>query len=186
MNIVIAGVTCSGKTTLANSIEGASIMPLDNYFKDLFDIPKYQGRYLMDSINAFHHGEYCQDALELIRTGEVEIPRYDISSNRRLAKDLLILKREIMVFEGLHTIKILSEIPSLKVFLQVDLRECLLRRIERDSKKYGVPPKTIEEYFKECVIPMYNEYIEPQSKMADIVVKEGEDIAWSLKKYIKR
>ena len=190
MNIVIAGCTCSGKTTLTREIINeytfVSSMPQDKYFKDLNNIPKHKGRYLMDSINAFEYNEYQQDCLTLLSDGKVNIPRYDLTQNKRLTKDLLLLKKNLIVFEGLHTIKLLSEIPdALKIFLSVDLDECLRRRIERDSKKYGVEPKKIEEYFYECAIPMYREYIEPQKEKADIVIEEKEDAKWILKKYIK-
>ena len=190
MNVIIAGATCSGKTTLAKEIEeiypNVSIMPQDNYFKDLTDIPKYRGRYLMDSINAFEYREYNQDSHLLLEAGRIDIPKYDVASNKRLTKDLLLLKKEIVVFEGLHTIKILTDIPdALKIFLLVDLKECLRRRIARDSQKYGIKPDLIKEYFNECVIPMYQEYIEPQCKMADIIITEGKEKKWILKKYIK-
>jgi len=186
MNILIAGVTCSGKTTLANKISNACIMSQDNYFKDLKDIPKYRGRYLMDSVNAFKHDEYYQDAKYLLQHNQVEIPRYDLSSNRRISKDLLLLKKELVIFEGLHAIRILNGLPdSLKVFLLVDLEECLKRRIERDSELYNVPAIVIREYFDECVIPMYKEYIYPQIEIADLVIREGDDAKCLLKKYIR-
>lgn len=189
MNIVIAGVTCSGKTTLAKKIQNTyrdvSIMPQDSYFKDLQEIPKHKGRYLMDSINAFEYGEYQQDSVTLLDQGQVHIPRYDISMNRRFAKDLLLLKKELIIFEGLHAIKLLPDVDALKIFLMTSLSECLKRRIARDSKQYGVEPSVIEEYFKEVVEPMYKEYILPQSALADVVIREGDDMEWVLKKYIR-
>ena len=189
MNIVIAGATCSGKSTLAlelsNTYSDVCIMPQDNYFKDLKDIPIYRDRYLMDSLNSFHYDEYYQDSNELISNSQVLIPRYDINENKRISKDLLILKKNLIIFEGLHAISILSSIPdSLKIYLDIDLDTCLARRIKRDSAEYGILPEVIEEHFKATIIPMYNEYIRKQKEKADIVIREGDDAKCLLKKYI--
>ena len=190
MNIVIAGGTCSGKTTLAKEIKNltskAVIFPQDNYFKNLKDIPKYKGGYLMDSINAFNYPEYQKDYAELLKKGEVYIPNYDLESNQRKSKDILLKKEDLIILEGLHTIKIFASMKSsLKVFLLVDLEECLKRKIERDSNKYQISPKIITEYFREFIIPMYKEYILPQKKEADIVIEKEEDVKCFLKKYIR-
>lgn len=184
MNIVISGCTCSGKTTLANKLS-KTIMSQDSYYKDLKDIPRYRGKYLMDSINAFHSNEYLEDSISLLNNGMVYVPNYDISSNTRKSKDLKLIKSSINVFEGLHAISILNSIDALKIFLNTSLDECLKRRIKRDTSMYGINENLIIEHFNETIIPMYKSYIEKQKDMADIVIEEGVEPLWVLKKYMK-
>lgn len=184
MNIVISGCTCSGKTTLANKLS-KTIMSQDSYYKDLKDIPKHKEKYLMDSINAFHINEYLEDSINLINNDSIYIPNYDISTNKRISKDLKLFKSSLNVFEGLHTINILKDINTLKIFLNTSLDECLKRRIKRDTLLYRIDEKVIIDYFNETIIPMYKLYIENQKDSADIIIKEGDDPICVLKKYIK-
>lgn len=188
MNIIIAGCTCSGKTTLANELseDRYSIMPEDAYFKNLNDMPKYRNNYLMDSINAFCSKEYELDSKQLINQGFIYIPEYDIKTNTRINKNTILKKTGIVIFEGLHTITILNSLPdSLKIFIDTDLEECLIRRVIRDKENYGLKEETIRKYFYECVIPMYKAYIYPQIESADVVLKKEDDIKCLLKRFTK-
>ena len=117
VNVVIAGATCSGKSTLANQLltnfEGevpVTVVKQDDYFKDISEIPKVAQGYLTDSINAFHTYEFKQDVEQLLTTGETFIPRYDVSQNIRIAKDVRVQSGVINIFEGLHTIILLRSI----------------------------------------------------------------------------
>ena len=50
MNIIISGITCSGKTTLSNSING-TIMHEDDYMKDRNQIPRRKSYLLISFIS---------------------------------------------------------------------------------------------------------------------------------------
>ena len=82
MNIVIAGMTCSGKTTLANIIKqnfkDALVMCEDDYMKDLKDMPHLRGYYLMDVPSSYHLKEFKSDVKDLLVNGKALYPLYDI------------------------------------------------------------------------------------------------------------
>lgn len=178
VNIVIAGCTCSGKTTLAKDIferfsndYKVTIFEQDAYFKNLEDIPRTRYGYLTDSIHAFHKDEFIEDVEELLSSCRVLIPRYDISTNTRISKDKFIEKGNINIFEGLHTISLLYSLNcSIKIFIDTDINECLKRRINRDKELYKIPEIRIKEYFKDCILPMYNKFILPQKNFADLTI----------------
>ena len=186
-NVVISGISCSGKSTLANAIykryktnpyrEIVSIIPQDEYFKDLNQIPRSRVGYLMDSMDAFCVDEYFHDILFLLQYDAVRIPQYDIANNRRTSQRKHIWNNDINVFEGLHTLHILKSIPNtIKVYVDTDANTCLQRRIERDTSKYGVPKERIIEYWNECIIPLSEKYILPQKALADtMIIGEGSD-----------
>ena len=182
-NVVIAGGTCSGKTTLANEIQNqlakefsTSIIRQDSYFKDIQNVPKIPKGYLMDSPNAFHANEFKQDAERLICEGTVVVPHYDVSLNKRVSKNILIKRAQVNIFEGLHAISMLDGLPNkLTIFLTTALEICLDRRIDRDIKLYGISEERVREHFDDCITPMYHSYIASQIERAEIKT-EGEDL----------
>jgi uridine kinase len=182
-NVIIAGGTCSGKTTLTNKLQiqlakefSVSVIKQDDYFKDIHDVPKIRKGYLMDSPNAFHTSEFQKDVKQLLNTGSTVIPRYDIAVNKRISKDFPVKRAQVNIFEGLHTLSILCGLPdTLTIFLTTPLEVCLERRISRDSKLFNVVEERIRENFEDCIAPMYHSYIAPQIERAEIKI-EGVDL----------
>ena len=180
-NVVISGITCSGKSTLANLIckrynvapykDAVSIMPQDEYFKDLKDIPKSRFGALLDSTDAFHTDEYERDVQCLLQHGSVLIPQYNVANNVRTPVKKQIQSNQINVFEGLHTISILKNIPdTIKVFVDTPPRVCLQRRIDRDTSKYGIPENRVREFWEDVIMPLSFRFVYPQKLLADIVL----------------
>ena len=180
MNLIITGMTCSGKTTLSNQIKDtysdSTIFREDDYMKDLKDIPKRRGCYLLDLPSAYHTEEFAHDSNLLLTTGMTYYPTYDVSKNSRLCKDTFVSKSSINVFEGLHTIDILKEISdSLKVFVDTPPDICKQRRIARDTKAYNIRSEDVARYFDEVIMSIYITHILPQKEFADIIIKgEGD------------
>lgn len=180
LNIIIAGGTCSGKTTLAKELKSelsdrysVSVIEQDSYFKNLNECPRIKGGYLMDSINSFYIEEFRADVQKLFQNGEIMIPRYDISSNRRIAKDIPVVCSQINIFEGLHTISLLSDMEDCyKIFLNTSFDTCLASRIKRDMELYHTPKDVIVKLFDNGILPMYGHSILPQVLLADLVVKD--------------
>ena len=176
-NVVIAGGTCSGKTTLANDLQNqlakefsTAVISQDSYFKDIQYVPKIPKGYLMDSPNAFHASEFKQDVEQLLRKGTALVPHYDVAQNKRISKNTPIERAQANLFEGLHAIALLDGLlpDALTIFVNTPLEICLERRIGRDTKLYGVAKERIIENFNDCIVPMYHSYIAPQIKRAKI------------------
>ena len=178
VNIVIAGSSCSGKTTMAKDIftkfspkYSVTVITQDDYFKDLKDIPRTRDGYLTDSLYAFHSEEFKQDVKTLLIDGSTLVPSYDITTNSRVCKEKIAYAGRINIFEGLHTIELLKDLPyCVKVFLDTNIDTCLHRRIERDTSKFGVPEQRIREHWNLCIRPMYETFILPQKQLADIII----------------
>lgn len=178
VNVVIAGITCSGKTTLANNLKRVfekeytvTIISQDDYFKNLPEIPRVQDGYFTDSVEAFHTLEFQQDVQFLLQNGVVIMPRYDVASNTRLSKNKVVRTGQINILEGLHTISIFSKLPnSIKIYLDTNPDVCLNRRIVRDTSKYAIPEGRIREYWEKCILPMCEQFIYKQKQIADIIL----------------
>lgn len=178
VNVAISGITCSGKTTLANKIREyfsdkylVAIVSQDDYFKNLPDIPRVREGYLTDSIDAFLTLEFNHDVQLLLQNGVVTMPRYDVATNTRIAKSKIVRVGKVNVFEGLHTIHLLRGLEnSINIFVDTEMETCLERRIARDTSKFGVPETRIRQYWDDCIKPMSERFIFPQKEYADIVV----------------
>lgn len=183
MNIIISGISCSGKTTLSNEIPNSLHFEQDWYFKDKKDIPLTRKGYLFDSPNAFHISEFKNDVENLLEYGTILIPDYDIKTNTRISKIRKITSKKINIFEGLHTINELKHLrDSIKIFMDTPLEECLKRRIQRDTQ-YEISKQEVIRYFYEVMLPMYKCYIEPQKGLADFIIKGDEDKQCLLKRF---
>lgn len=179
MNIIISGMTCSGKTTLSNHLSKKYDMTHfeeDWYFKDKKDIPLSRKGYLMDLPSAFNIEEFVSDAKDLIEKKEVIVPTYDISKNKRVVKSRIIRTNGRVIFEGLHSINALKDLRNtLKIFIEVEKDISLKRRIERDIR-YGISEEEIKRYFNDVILCIYRTHIEPQKKDANIILDGGENI----------
>lgn len=181
VNVVIAGPTCSGKTTLANEIrkdfvakEAVTIVSQDDYFKNLCDVPRGKTGYLMDSIEAFHQEEFKQDMQKLLQEGVAWMPRYQVATNTRIGKNKIVRDSKINVIEGLHTITLLQNIPqAIYIFVDTDMEICLNRRILRDTVQYKIPEAIIKKHWNDCILPMYQRDILPQKRLADLIIENG-------------
>ena len=179
-NVIIAGGTCSGKSTLANNLISllsaeftATLVKQDDYFKDIRDVPKTGKGYLMDSPNSFHTSEFRQDCEQLVREGAAYIPEYNVAENKRVGKNTPIKRSQVNVFEGLHTIRLLGGfLPgSLTIFVDTPQDVCVERRVRRDTALYGVAEERVREHFADCIAPMYDSYIAPQREQADLTAE---------------
>jgi uridine kinase len=187
MNIVISGLTCSGKTTLSNEIRNNFIDTIiyreDDYMKNLINIPHTKNYYLMDLPSAYEVEEYKDDVLKLLNKGSSYYPNYDVNRNIRLNKDIKKELGRINIFEGLHTIEILKEIKeSFKVFMDIDPLICLERRIKRDKELYNAKEEEIRKYFNEIILSIYKTHILPQKEYADFIIRGDDDKKCLLKK----
>lgn len=182
-NIIIAGCSCSGKTTLSNELreklDGKSmkvnIISQDSFFKDLDDIPKSEKGVLADDINAFYIDEYLETVKKLLFTGITYVPVYDLSINKRTEnfKKLSSESINVNIFEGLHSIHILNnEFEAMKVFMDIPLNKCLLRRIVRDKRDWNIAEKYVRRYWEECIQPITEKQILGQKEFADLLITE--------------
>ena len=183
VNIIISGVSCSGKSTLAKKLQKhfgeqyqVTVVQQDEYFKNLSDIPKIPKGYLTDSVEAFHSEEFKNDVQKLLNENVAIMPKYDIATNTRISKNKIVRKGKINIFEGLHTIHILNGLENcIKIFVDTDINTCLTRRINRDTTKFSIPEEIIIRHWNNCIKPMNEKYILPQKELANIILNSRGD-----------
>ncbi len=176
--ILIAGLSCSGKTTLARKLKAELaqyellLLCQDSWFKDLPDIPRGPNGYRnLETTEAFHTEEFRRAVMSLASGAQARVPRYDVSRNIRTGEDT-VGSSPLVIVEGLHTVLLLSGVLEHRysIFVDTPPRLCLERRIRRDTAQFGIPEEKVRSFFSEAVYPFYLPYIEPQRSLADELI----------------
>ena len=71
--------------------------------------------------------------------------------------------------------KDLREQMDLKIFVDAEPDERLLRVIERDIAERGHPLEMLIGKYRDVLKPMHDEFIEPSKQYADIIIPNGGD-----------
>jgi uridine kinase len=180
--IVIAGPSCSGKSTLADKLRikemfSAVIIQADDYFRDVDDpaIPRSDNKPLFDHPGAYCQEEMLKDIVDLvIYSKSISTPKYDIATNKRMKGKIIVTPHKVVIFEGLFAI---SEIMNIRdrfkallfVYVDADYDIRLKRRTDRDEE-FIHDTELIEKLFKEVAEKSYEEYGNSQINSADLIV----------------
>ena len=177
----ICGASGSGKTTLAEELEreipeDCVILHQDAYYLDHPDL-SFEERVKLnfDEPFIFDHDLLYGDVCSLMSGRPVYRKGYDFAQHRRSDTKDLIMPPDVLIVEGIHAFydKRLCDLMFLKMFIQVEPDECLLRRIRRDIKSRGRDIDSIASQYLATVKPMYDRYIRNYIHDADIVITQG-------------
>lgn len=179
--IGIAGGTGSGKTTLTNIIknkfpERVSVLYHDSYYKRNDSIPVEEREKLnYDSPEAFDTDMMIDDLQKLCGGKTVFCPVYDYAVHNRSEEVRRVDPTDVIIVEGILVFQNekLRNLMNIKIFVDTDADERLIRRILRDYDKRERSLKSVVEQYRKTVKPMHEKYVEPSKKFADIIVVGG-------------
>lgn len=177
----IAGGTASGKTTIVRKIKesfGDDIVVInhDSYYKAHNDL-SYEDRTKLnyDHPDSFDTERMIEDVQKLKNNEEVDIPVYDFSIHNRVDATVHIIPKNVIIIEGILVLenKALRDLMDIKVFVDTDADERLMRRIRRDMEERARSIDSILTQYRDTVKPMHEQFIEPSKKYADIIIPRG-------------
>lgn len=181
MIIGVAGGTGSGKTTLAENIARAfgdrvAVITHDSYYRAQNDM-SYEERCKQnyDHPDAFETDLLCEHLEALTRGESVDVPVYDYTVHNRSARTERVEPRAVVILEGILIFceARLREKMDLKIFVDTDADERILRRISRDTKERGRSLDSVIDQYLTTVKPMHDAFVEPYKRYADIIVPGG-------------
>lgn len=178
--IAIAGMTCSGKSTLAEQLhqsltEHSVLVSLDNFFRETVDplLPRNStGKKLFDVPTSYNISEFVGTVGRLVAGHRTIMPYYDKLSGCRIPeKYQTVAPAPIIITEGLFAITFVKNlrVESLPVFVKADAKTCLRRRIARDVPVFRTTPERVRSNFEQKVMP-YRDYVIAQECEAAIVI----------------
>ena len=194
MIIGVAGGTGSGKTTLARHIANAfgdrvAVITHDSYYRAQND-KSIEERALQnyDHPDAFETDLLCRH-LEMLANGQaVDVPVYDYTIHNRADATVRVEPKPVIVLEGilLFSDEELRNKMDLKIFVDTDADERILRRIMRDTAERGRTLDSVIKQYLTTVKPMHDAFVEPFKRYADVIVPGGGDNPAALDMIITR
>ncbi len=180
--IGIAGGTGSGKTTVVRKIVESLpagevvLLPQDSYYKDSSHIPIEERQNInFDHPDAFEWSLLSKHVAALKSGESIEQPTYSYLTCTREEETIHIEPKNVVIIEGILALcnKRLREMMDLKIFVDADPDERLIRVIQRDVVERGRTAEAVMERYTRVLKPMHLQFIEPCKRYADIIVPEG-------------
>lgn len=178
----VAGGSGSGKTTVVRRIlEGldpmsASLLHHDSYYRDDPDLSLEQRAAInYDHPDSLETSLMAEHIRRLLAGETVEVPEYDFTSHRRLARTRTVEPRPLIIVDGILVLAEaeLRELMDIRVFVDTDADIRFIRRLGRDTKKRGRTVESVVRQYQLTVRPMHLEFVAPSRRHAHIIVPEG-------------
>ena len=125
----------------------------------------------------------------MLKRGEpVDVPVYDFTVHNRSDKTERVEPAPVIVLEGILIFADprLLELMDIKIYVDTDADERILRRLRRDVRDRGRSIDSVIGQYLGTVKPMHELYVEPSKRAADIIVPRGGENAVALEMLIDR
>jgi len=176
----IAGGSGSGKTTLAENIcrmfPNSVLISQDSYYKDLSHLPfEDRAKENFDHPNALEFSLLREHLFDLKNEKGIEQPNYNFHCHVREKTTVWMEPTQIILVEGILLLAApeVRDLFDIKIFVDADDDVRVLRRIERDMKERSRDFNSIKEQYLQTVKPMYDAFVAPSKKYADVIIPEG-------------
>jgi uridine kinase len=180
--IGIAGGSGSGKSTVVNQIihllpkDTVSVIPQDAYYHDNGHLSaKERARINFDHPSSIEFNLLIKH-LDALKTGSrVEMPVYSYVTCARSENTIPVLPKEVIIVEGILilTNPRLRKRLDIKIFVDADGDDRLMRIIRRDIEERGRSFQQVLQHYDKFVKPMHLQFIEPTKRFADIIIPQG-------------
>ncbi|HCL02302.1 MAG TPA: uridine kinase [Lachnoclostridium phytofermentans] len=179
--IGVAGGSASGKTTVAARLkeeynDNVELICHDSYYLAHDDMPfEERVKINYDHPNAFDTERMLRDIRSLKQGIAIDCPVYSYSEHNRTKETVHIRATKVIIIEGflIFENKELRDLMDIKIFVDTDADERLVRRILRDVKERGRSLESVISQYINTVKPMHEQFVEPTKKYADIIIPRG-------------
>lgn len=182
LTIGVAGGSGSGKTTVVKEIvnslpkDSVSVIYLDSYYKDNEHLSQEEKQKInFDHPSSFEFNLLIKHLDDLCQQKTVQMPVYSYITCARAKETITIYPRKVIIVEGILTFSNarLRDKLDIKVFVDADSDDRLMRIVQRDIVERGRNVKQVLEHYEKFVKPMHLTFIEPTKRYADIIVPQG-------------
>ena len=180
--IGIAGGSGSGKTTVVQAItehlkEKVVVIPQDSYNKDSSYLPIEERQQVnFDHPDSIDFALLNRQLYELKNGKTIEQPVYSyLTCSRSATETVTVRPADVIIIEGIliFTCAELRNQMDIKIFVDADDDDRLMRVMARDILERGKTVETVIERYTKTVKPMYLQFIEPSKRYADIIIPQG-------------
>lgn len=188
--IGIAGGTGSGKSTFTNRLKDAfgdqviRALPRQLHTAPTMTCHLNSSKKLnYDHPDAFETELLLEHLNKLKNWEAIDCPTYNYANHNRAEATIHIEPRPVILLEGILVLydEALRNLLDIRIFVDADADERILRRILRDTKERGRDIENIIDQYLTTVKPMHALFVEPTRAYADVVTNSGRnEVAFSL------
>lgn len=180
--IGIAGGSGSGKSTVVRQIikrlpkDSVAIIPQDAYYKDNGHLPPEEKKKINFDHPSSIEFNLLLKHLHTLKEGlPIEMPVYSYVTCARSKETVHVEPKKVIILEGILILSNprLRTVLDIKVFVDADPDDRLMRIIQRDTLERGRDYKQVLDHYEKWVKPMHLLFIEPTKRYADIIVPQG-------------
>ncbi|BAO56490.1 uridine kinase [Nonlabens marinus] len=175
----IAGGTGSGKTTVVSQVaheypdSDVTVISQDSYYKDTSHLT-YEERV---KINFDHPSsidfDLLKEHLHQLREGKtIDQPVYSFVEHNRTSEIVKTAPSNVVIVEGILilTQPEIRNLFDIKVYIDCDSDERLIRRLKRDISDRGRDLDEVLDRYQTTLKPMHQQFIEPTKAYADVII----------------
>lgn len=182
--ILIGGGTGSGKSTLASNINGrlsdyTTLISMDDYYKDQSAVPEAERELINYDSPEVVDIELLSNNIAKLRNGEaIDEPIYDFATHTRKAETTRIKSSPVIIVEGIMALRFesLRSMANVKLYVDVDDDERIIRRILRDTSSRSRNLESIVYQYRSTVKPMHHLVVDPTKKYADFILQDVQNM----------
>lgn len=180
--IGIAGGSGSGKTTIVNKLiealpgDSVSVISQDAYYWDNGSLsPEAKKEINFDHPNSIEW-DLLVKHIDMLKEGKtIQMPIYTYVTCARSKETISVRPAEVVIVEGIlvFTCPELVERMDVKIFVDADSDDRLMRNIRRDIMERGRSVNDVLRHYEDFVKPMHQQFIEPTKRIADLIIPGG-------------
>jgi uridine kinase len=180
--IGISGGSGSGKTTVVNTVldslpkDSESLLLQDAYYRDNGHLsPEEKRKINFDHPSAIEFDLLIRHIDQLRQGNIIEMPVYSYISCTRSAETIPVHPKKVILVDGILILSnpVLREKMDIKVFVDADPDERLMRIVVRDIEERDRDFHQVLKHYTNFVKPMHLQFIEPSKRYADLIIPEG-------------
>lgn len=180
--IAVVGGSGAGKSWLVERLcrllgDKATHLHLDHFYRDCSHLPLARRAKLNFDVPEAIDWTEAARVLRDCRAGvPTRVPFYDFATHCRIAERACAVwtPRPVVFVDGLWLLHSpdIRELFDLSIYLDTPTGLRCTRRLARDVVERGYTREAISEQLESAVLPMHNRYVEPQRKLADVVLPQ--------------
>jgi uridine kinase len=180
--IGIAGGSGSGKTTVVNKIisslpkNSVTVISQDAYYRDSGHLTVEERKKINFDHPSSIEFSLLVDHIDQLKEGKtIGMPIYSYLTCTRADETNPVEPRKVIIVEGILilTNPRLRKRLDIRVYVDADSDDRLMRIIWRDIEERGRSFKEVLDHYEKFVRPMHLLFIEPNKRYADIIIPQG-------------
>ena len=152
------------------------IISQDSYYKDSSHVPVEDRQKINFDEPAAFDWNLLLEHLKMLKEGKaIEMPTYSYLTCTRQEETVHMEPHDVVLIEGILVMSDprLRKMMDIKVFVDADGDDRLIRVISRDCIERGRTAQEVIDRYQQVLKPMHLKHIEPCKRYVDIIVPEG-------------